>query len=192
MKQKTGLAWECSLPFIRYIEDTGVACELITPQMMGAPYYRGKLVSLIIPTGFGNAAYSGLLPALRAASGRIKKFLDKGGRVIVFGAMSPAEGLYDWLPVPVTYVSEYFSSPVTVNETNPLATILEDFDTSEIDCDGYIEDPKGEVLAQTDDGKAIMVSYAVGEGTLIVTTIHEYPSRGFLRHFCTCENETLF
>jgi hypothetical protein len=192
MKQKTGLAWECTLPFIRYIEDTGVTCELITPQQMGAPYYRGSLVSLIIPTGFGNAAYSGLLPALRASSGRISKFLKKGGRVIVFGAMSPAEGLYDWLPVPVTYVSEYFSSPVTVDEKNPLATILDDFDTSEIDCDGYIADPVGKVLAQTDDGKAIMVAYHVGEGTLIVTTIHEYPSRGFLRHFCTCESETLF
>jgi len=192
MKQKTGLAWECTLPFIRYIEDTGVTCELITPQMMGAPYYRGNLVSLIIPTGFGNAAYSGLLPALRASSGRINKFLKKGGRVIVFGAMSPADGLYDWLPVPVTYVSEYFSSPVTVDEKNPLATILDDFDTSEIECDGYIADPEGEVLAQTDDGKAIMVAYPVGDGTLIVTTIHEYPSRGFLRHFCTCESETLF
>ena len=192
MKQKTGLAWECSLPYIRYIEDTGVTCELITPQMMGAPYYRGNLVSLIIPTGFGNPAYSGLLPALRASSGRINKFLKKGGRVIVFGAMSPAEGLYDWLPVPVTDVSEYFSSPVTVDTSDPLATIIDDFDSSEIDCDGYIENPEGKVLAQTDDGKAIMVSYPVGEGTLIVATIHEYPSRGFLRHFCSSESETLF
>ncbi|NLO77909.1 MAG: hypothetical protein GX097_05380, partial [Methanomicrobiales archaeon] len=58
MIQKTGVAWDCSLPFIRYIEDTGSTCELITPQMIGAPYYRGKLVSLIIPTGFGNKAYS--------------------------------------------------------------------------------------------------------------------------------------
>jgi hypothetical protein len=192
MIQKTGLAWECSVPFTRYIEDTGITCELITPQMMGAPYYRGKLVSLIIPTGFGNPAYSGLLPALRASSGRINKFLKKGGRIIVFGAMSPENDRYDWLPVPVTYVSEYFASPVTVDEENPLATILEDFDTREIDCDGYIKDPEGDVLAQTDDGKAIMVSYPVGEGTIIVTTIHEYPSRGFLRHFCTCESETLF
>ncbi|MDE4907508.1 hypothetical protein L0665_02595 [Methanogenium marinum] len=192
MIQKTGLAWECSVPFIRYIEDTGIACELITPQMMGAPYFRGKLVSLIIPTGFGNPAYSGLLPALRASSTRINTFLKKGGRVIVFGAMSPETDRYDWLPVPVTYVSEYFSCPVTVDEASPLATILDDFDTSEVDCDGYIKDPEGDVLAQTDDGKAIMVSYPVGEGTVIVTTIHEYPSRGFLRHFCTCESETLF
>ncbi len=192
MIQKTGLAWECAVPFIRYIEDTGIACELITPQMIGAPYYRGKMVSLIIPTGFGNPAYSGLLPALRASSGRIHKFLKKGGRVIVFGAMSPERDRYDWLPVPVTYVSEYFASPVHVDAAGPLATILEDFDTSEVDCDGYILNPGGEVLAQTDDGKAIMVSYPVGEGTVIVTTIHEYPSRGFLRHFCTCESETLF
>ncbi|GAB7016080.1 hypothetical protein [Methanogenium cariaci] len=192
MIQKTGLAWECSVPFIRYIEDTGINCELITPQMMGAPYFRGNLVSLIIPTGFGNSAYSGLLPALRASSGRINKFLKKGGRVIVFGAMSTETDRYDWLPVPVTYVSEYFASPVTVDGAGPLSTILEDFDTSDVDCDGYIKNPEGDVLAQTDDGKAIMVSYPVGEGTVVVTTIHEYPSRGFLRHFCTSESETLF
>ncbi|WP_157199977.1 hypothetical protein [Methanogenium cariaci] len=41
------------MPFIRYIEDTGINCELITPQMMGgAPYFRGgNLVSLIIDGG---------------------------------------------------------------------------------------------------------------------------------------------
>ena len=192
MIQKAGLAWECSVPFIRYIEDTGITCELITPHMMAAPYYRGKLVSLIIPTGFGNPAYSCLLPALRASSGRIRKFLEKGGRVIVFGAMSPENDRYDWLPVPVTYVSEYFSSPVHVDGKNPLASILEDFDTSEIECDGYIKNPEGSVLAQTEEGKSIMVAYPVGKGIIIVTTIHEYPSRGFLRHFCTCESETLF
>ncbi len=192
MIQKTGVAWDCSLPFIRYIEDTGITCELITPQMIGAPYYRGKLVSLIIPTGFGNKAYSGLLPALRASSARIKRFLDKGGRVIVFGAMSTEADRYDWLPVTVEYVSGYFSSPVHLIKDDPITTIFEDFDTSEIDCDGYIKDPQGDVLAHTDDGKAIVVSYPIGKGTLIVTTIHEYPSRGFIRHFCTCESETLF
>ncbi len=192
MRQKAGLAWDCSVPFIRYIEDTGIACELITPQMMAAPYYRGKLVSLIIPTGFGNKAYSGLLPALRASSGRINKFLEKGGRVIVFGAMSTETDRYDWLPVPVEYVSEYFSSPVHLIGNNPITTIFDDFNTNEIDCDGYIKNPEGEVLAHTDDGKAIVVSYPIGKGTLIVTTIHEYPSRGFMRLFCTRESETLF
>ncbi len=192
MMQKTGLAWECSVPFTRYIEDTGIACELITPQMLAAPYFRGRMVSLIIPTGFGNSAYSSLLPALRASSGRINTFLEKGGRVIVFGAMSAEPDRYDWLPVSVSYVSEYFSSPVYIDENNPFATMFEDFDTSEIDCDGYIKNPEGDVLAHTDDGRAIMVAYPVGKGTLIVTTIHEYPSRGFLRFFCACESETLF
>ena len=192
MTQKAGLVWDCSVPFIRYIEDTGIPCELITPQMLAAPYFRGKLVSLIIPTGFGNKAYSGLLPALRASSTRINRFLERGGRVIVFGAMSAEKDRYDWLPFPVEYVSEYFSSPVHLIGNCPITTIFEDFDTDKIDCDGYIKNPEGEVLARTDDGKAIVVSYPVGKGKVIVTTIHEYPSRGFMRLFCTCESETLF
>ncbi|WP_062397691.1 hypothetical protein [Methanogenium cariaci] len=57
--------------------------------------------------------------------------------------MSTETDRYDWLPVPVTYVSEYFASPVTVDGgAGPLSTILEDFDTSDVDCDGYIKNPR--------------------------------------------------
>jgi len=192
MIQKAGLAWDCATPFQRYIEDCGVQCELITPQMMAAPYYRGGLVSVIIPTGFGNLAYSSLLPALRASSARLNKFLKRGGNVLVFGAMSPKPDTYDWMPVPLTYVNEYFSTPIRVDPHNPHARIMDDFDPSSIECDGYFSDFSGEVLATTEDGRAIMISHEVGAGTLLVASLHEYPSRGFIRSFCSGETETLF
>ncbi len=192
MIQKVGLAWDCATPFQRYIEDCGVQCELITPQMMAAPYFRGRVVSIIIPTGFGNLAYSSLLPALRVSAKRIEKFLIKGGNVLVFGAMSPKPDTYDWMPVPLSYVNEYFSTPITVDPHNPHARIMEDFDLSSIECDGYFSDFTGEVLATTDDGRAIMISHDVGAGTLLVASLHEYPSRGFISGFCSGETETLF
>ena len=189
---KAGLAWDCATPFQRYIEDCGIQCELITPHMMAAPYYRGRMVSLIIPTGFGNLAYSSLLPALRASSTRIEKFLMKGGKLLVFGAMSPKPDTYNWMPVPVTYVNEYYSTPVVVDPHNPHARIMDDFDLSSIECDGYFSEFSGEVLARTDDGRAIMISHEVGAGTLLIASLHEYPSRGFLNGFCSGETETLF
>ena len=192
MIQKGGLAWDCATPFQRYIEDCGVQCELITPQMMAAPYYRGSLVSIIIPTGFGNLAYSSLLPALRASSKRIEKFLKNGGNLLVFGAMTPKPDAYDWMPVPITYVNEYFSTPITVDPHNPHARIMDDFDLSSIECDGYFSEFCGEILATTEDGRAIMISHEIGKGTLLVTSLHEYPSRGFIRGFSSGETETLF
>ena len=159
---------------------------------MAAPYFRGRVVSIIIPTGFGNLAYSSLLPALRVSAKRIEKFLIKGGNVLVFGAMSPKPDTYDWMPVPLSYVNEYFSTPITVDPHNPHARIMEDFDLSSIECDGYFSDFTGEVLATTDDGRAIMISHDVGAGTLLVASLHEYPSRGFISGFCSGETETLF
>ncbi len=71
--------------------------------MLAAPFFRGTFNCLIIPTGFANPAYSNLLPALRAASPRIKKFVENGGNLLVFGAATDKPDAYDWLPFPVTY-----------------------------------------------------------------------------------------
>ncbi|MCK4269929.1 MAG: hypothetical protein KAW93_05560, partial [Methanogenium sp.] len=108
MKCKAGLALDCTGPFHRYLEDCGIQCELITPQILGAPFFRGRLVTMVIPTGFGNRMYSNILPALKASSGRTKKFVEKGGKILIFGAMSTNKDCYDWLPFPVTYNHEYF------------------------------------------------------------------------------------
>jgi len=44
--------------------------------------------------GFANPDYSNLLPALRAAEKRIRRFVESGGRLLVFGArMLPGKTL---------------------------------------------------------------------------------------------------
>ncbi|MFZ0182868.1 MAG: hypothetical protein WAL62_07000, partial [Methanoregula sp.] len=68
MSCRAGFVWETPQHFVRYIEDCGIPCELVTPYMLAAPFFRGSFSCLIIPTGFANPAYCRLLPALRASS----------------------------------------------------------------------------------------------------------------------------
>ena len=86
-----GLLWDSPLMFSRLIEDCGACCEMVNPYMLASPFWRGRFTALIVPTGFANPAYSNLLPALRASSGRIRRFIKSGGRLLAFGAGCPRE-----------------------------------------------------------------------------------------------------
>ena len=76
MSGRAGFVWATKQHFNRYIEDSGIGCELITPHMLAAPFFRPTITCLIVPTGFANPAYSNLLPALRASAPRITRFVD--------------------------------------------------------------------------------------------------------------------
>jgi len=194
MKSKAGIAWECEGFINRYIEGCDVECEPVTPQMLGAPYFKGNFITLIVPTGFGNKLYSGLLPALRASSDRIKNFVRKGGRVISFGAMTTDSSAYDWLPFKCEYIHEYFSAPISEKNESPFPGIMDDFDLSNVECDGYFQKNGSdfEIIAETDDKKIVMVAKKYGEGYFLITSIHELPSKLFIKYFCTGDIDILF
>jgi hypothetical protein len=189
---RAALAWDSPLLFTRFIEDCGVPCEHLTPQMLAAPFYRGRFGSLVIPTGFGNIRFSSLLPALKASSRRIRTYVENGGNLLVFGAMDGRKDAYDWLPFRMEYVHEYFSTPAVLKPAHPYCCILDGYEDREIECDGYFSAYEGEVIASAGDGRALMIGAPVGKGTVVVTSFHEYPSRAFIRAFCTHERETLF
>jgi hypothetical protein len=109
----------------------------------------------------------------------------------VFGAGDTRADLYDWLPLPVTYQHCHQIYRITVNPSRRFASILEGYDPDAIPCDGYFTGHAGEVVVSSGD-KPVMVEQTVGRGIIIVTTIHEYPSRKFLWDFCTDARETLF
>lgn len=177
--------------FSRYVEDCGIPCEHITPHMIAAPFYRGKFVALIIPTGFANPAYSCLLPALKASSSRIRRFVSEGGHLLVFGAASEREDAYEWLPMKVRYHHEYGARHLEIDPSHPCAALLEGYDSGNIECDGYFTDHEACVVASS-CGNPVMVAQRIGKGEVLVTTVHEYPSRTFLKKFCSAPAETLF
>lgn len=191
MISSSGLLWDEKLVFTRYVEECGVSCDYITPHMVAAPFYKGQFVTLIVPTGFANPEFSNLLPALRAAASRIRRFVEAGGNLLVFGAASARENSYDWLPFPVRYHHQYGPVSLEIESSHPAACLVDGYDTGCIECDGYFTDFDGTVIAKA-KGYPVMIGKEVGKGEVVVTTIHEYPSRSFLKIFCTAPEETLF
>lgn len=192
MIKKAGVIWDCDCYVKRYICENDILCELITPQMLATPFYRGKLVSIIIPTGFGNPAYSGLMPALRGTSARIRKFVEKGGTALVFGAMSASGGCYDWLPFEAEYVHEYFSSSLKVVKESDYSGITSDFDESGIECDGYFSAYDGDCVIMALEDRCVLIEKKIGDGRFIITSVHEFPSKEFLVRVCSGDSEIIF
>ncbi len=191
MTSTSALVWDKKTLFVRYIEECGVSCELLTPHMIAAPFYRGRFVTLIVPTGFANPEYSGLLPALKAAAPRIKRFVEAGGNLLVFGAASTREDAYSWLPFPLRYHHSYGSVKLRIDHDHPAISLVEGCDTGCIECDGYFTEYQGTVIASA-SGNPVMIAQRTGKGEVVAATIHEYPSPAFIRSFCTAPEEALF
>ena len=191
MSCRAGFVWDTPQPFIRYIEECGVPCELVTPYMLAAPFYRGSFSCLVIPTGFANPAYCRLLPALRASSGRIQKFVENGGNLMVYGAAIDRPGVYDWLPFPVEYRHEFSARTVSCSGSDLGGSLVEDYDPSCIECDGFFPSHGG-TTAGISGSAPLIVEKTLGKGTVLVTSVHEYPSRAFVKKFCCSSTQTLF
>jgi len=188
---RAGFVWETKQHFIRFIEDCGINCELITPHMLATPFYRSTLNCLIIPTGFGNPKYSKLLPALRASGSRIKKFVENGGNLLVFGAAIENPLAYDWLPFSLKYQHEYFPRKIICSPISIASNIIEDYDADKIECDGIFPSHECDIAGVADDC-AVILEKQVGKGRVVVTSIHEFPSRAFIKNFCHSGTQTLF
>ena len=183
MSCRAGFVWATSQHFNRFIEDCGITCELVTPHMLAAPFYRPILNCLIVPTGFANPAYSNLLPALRASSVRIRRFVESGGSLLVFGAAADKPDAYDWLPFGVLYRHECHPRCITIAAGSCTGSIIDDYDPAAIECDGIFPMHDGEGVG-TSESAAVIIEKQIGKGNVVVTSIHEYPSRRFLQEFC--------
>jgi glutamine amidotransferase-like uncharacterized protein len=180
---RAGFVWATPQHFNRLIEDCGIDCELVTPHMLAAPFYRPTLCCLIIPTGFANPAYSNLLPALRASSPRIRRFVENGGSLLVFGAAADKPDAYDWLPFSVLYRHDCHPRSIEFPAGSSTRSFIDDYDPAAIECDGIFPEHGGEGVG-TCECAAVIIEKQVGKGRVVVTSIHEYPSRQFLKDFC--------
>jgi glutamine amidotransferase-like uncharacterized protein len=183
MSCRAGFVWATSQHFNRFIEECGISCELVTPHMLAAPFFRPTFSCLIIPTGFANPAYSNLLPALRASSPRIQRFVENGGSLLVFGAAADKPDAYDWLPFTVRYRHDFHPRSIAFAAGAGTRSIIEDYDPAAIECDGIFPEHGGECTG-TCDSAAVIIEKQVGKGKIVVTSIHEYPSWRFLKEFC--------
>ena len=185
-KREIALLWDKDTPFMQHLTDKGFDCELIIPNLLFAPFFSFTCYKLVIvPAGFGNEVYSGILKGLRANSVRIKDFVKAGGTLLVSGALSNKDA-YNWLPVKIEYVMEKRRVKIEAVKEHKAAVIVE---KEECICDGYFEEAgtEGEVILKIKDDndektKAILVVSEYGAGEIIATTIHEYPSERFIAY----------
>ena len=202
---RVGIIWDTPVMFSRLVEECGYIPELVTPHFLAAPFFRRSFSAIIIPGGFANPSYSSVLPALRACEDRIRRFVTSGGTVLAFGAGIDKPDAYDWLTLGVRYRFG-FTEGVAEGDDNPaLPGITEDCPGTVL-IDGVFElpSPAGSGMNAPGTGEGvdpkillylggfpILIEYSAGAGRIILTTLHEYPSRGFLRSFCTGSGETL-
>ena len=70
-------------------------------------------------------------------------------------------------------------------------TLVEDYDLSCIECDGSFPSHGG-IIAGSCGDSPVIIEKTVGKGTVIVTSVHEYPSLAFVKKFCCQGTQTLF
>ncbi|MCW3133771.1 MAG: hypothetical protein N2V78_05540 [Methanophagales archaeon] len=185
MRTEIALLWDKDTLFEDYLIDRGFTCEVVMPNTLSAPFFSFTGYKLVIvPAGFGNELYSGMLKALRANSELIKDFVKAGGALLVSGALSN-KNAYNWLPIKIEYVMEKRRVRIEVVKEHKAAVIVE---KEECMCDGYFTEigAGGEVILsekeKNKDRKVILVVSEYGAGEIIATTIHEYPSERFIAY----------
>jgi hypothetical protein len=171
-----GLLWDTKLLFEKFFTKHGFECKLIHPASLGSPFLL-KVKLMIIPTGFANPDYSNTLSSLVRSSHRIEKFIYNGGMLLVYGALTKSHN-YDWLPVNLEYIQRY--GPVELSRRCQSDVSLLAGDTS-LECDGFFCFADGECVLLNHLNEAVLVEIKYGKGMIIATTIHEFPTPGFIK-----------
>ncbi len=198
MTGRVGIIWDSPMMFTRLIEDCGFLPELVTPHLLAAPFFRRSFSAVIIPGGFAHPSYSSVIPALRACEDRIHRFIRGGGTLIAFGAGIDRPDAYDWLPVNIQYRFGFSEGEIEEEGSHPISCIIEDCpDIVSVDgvfstagSEPHVDDQEPAVRMRM-RGAPVLVDYSLGAGRIILTSLHEYPSRRFLRDFCRNDGETL-
>lgn len=167
---------EGSFLYQKLFAEAKASYQFISPGLLGSPFLP-RFKVLIIPTGFANPLYSQALPVLRRMRSNIARFVKNGGVLTVFGPMVP-EHEYDWLPLSLSYVCEI--SPQSIGPSRHDCSCL--LCTSTPECDGFlIPGPGFETVLEDGEGRAILVAGRLGEGLILATSVHEFPSAEFIR-----------
>jgi hypothetical protein len=156
--------------------ELGISFQFISPGILGSPFLPRYKV-LLIPTGFANSQYSGTLPALQRMKSSISDFVKSGGILTVFGPMV-AEHDFDWLTMSLSYICELGCRSVT-SAGHECSCLL---CSSAPECDGYLIPGNGfETVLRDEKGRAVLVAAKLGEGFIVVTTVHEFPSAEYIK-----------
>ena len=183
MEAEIALLWDRDTPYEQYLKEHGFRYKRVQPQLLAAPFFSWRAFRLvIIPAGFGNTYFSGMLAVLRANREALKSFVRAGGTLLVSGALAHGNA-YDWLPLQLEYVRKDIQAPLERQKDDEAAQLVEQ---PVCFCDGYLgtlDDGWGVILTVKADAGVhpVLVVADYGAGKIMVSSIHEYPSERFLR-----------
>jgi len=92
----------------------------------------------------------------------------------------------------VTYAFGYGPRAVRFTGKSRYTSLFAGYDLAAVECDGTFPAHGGETLAVSASDEALLIEKTIGSGTILVSSIHEYPSREFLKGFSCGDRETLF
>jgi len=173
------LIWDCELLFEKLFVEHGLSYQRTPSSAIGTPFLPGSKV-MIVPTGFANPEYTKILRGIEANKSFFDGFVKKGGVLVVYGALVP-EYAYRWLPFTLEYREQYGAVDIEAaggeDRGHECSCI---FDDVRAECDGYFAETDGDVIL-TGDGMPILVAKEHGDGIIVATTIHEFPTGAFLK-----------
>ncbi|MDK2891930.1 hypothetical protein [Methanohalophilus sp.] len=171
------LLWDKPLLFEKLFREHGYEHMRVDGNALGTPFLPATRC-LIVPTGFANTAYTKVYRGIENKGSQVVAFVKKGGVLVVFGACVSAYN-YNWLPFELTYVEEHMQIPVEVvdKEMGYIISV-----PLEVYCDGYFSKTDGDVILRDKQGRALMVKKKIGDGLVIATTVHEFPTKEFLKY----------
>lgn len=205
MAGAVGIIANNSAMFDRLLEESGCTPEVVTPHLLAAPFFRRKYSAIVVPSGFAYGDQLTVLYALRACRSRILKFIRSGGAILVYGAGADLPDAYDWVPFQMRYLFGFLNGPVKEDgsdlvcikdECSEVLTVDGTFALSDIGRSAGREltaplESCNPLIHLTLQDLPVMVEYRYGSGLLVLTTLHEYPSRKFLKYLTSSGSETL-
>lgn len=166
--------------FSQAFEDLGFACHQVMPGALGSPFCMPCKL-LIIPAGFADPKYYKILSAIRNNEDKIRQFVEKGGVLLVFGAMLDDYD-YDWLPLKLSYHMKFKATDVCLTDSSDPASSF--IDPGKLDCDGYFTAWDGNVVMAREENRPVLITKKVGDGYVVAASLHQYPSKQFLEWAC--------
>ncbi|RLG27708.1 hypothetical protein DRO03_11530 [Methanosarcinales archaeon] len=173
------LIWDCELLFEKLFVEHGLSYQRTPSSAIGTPFLPGSKV-MIVPTGFANMQYTKILRGIEVNKSFFDGFVKNGGVLVVYGALVP-EYTYGWLPFTLEYREQYGAVDIEAagrDDRGHECSCI--FDGARAECDGYFTETDGDIIL-TGDGMPILVAKEHGDGTIVATTIHEFPTGEFLK-----------
>ena len=175
------ILWNQPLFFETMFREYGISAAVCAPISIQAPHLP-PVKLLIVPAGFTFPEYSSVAEALADSKIQMKifKFVENGGTLLIF---SPLKEVRSCSNKSVVTSFEKFGIAAEFVQTDVMilkeSSLLPSQDS--IYCDGFFQnyDERFQVIESDESGRPVHISMFVGNGRIILSSVHEFLSKTY-------------